>query len=549
MRNLIPGFIKNINLGRFIVSVLLALIVWGYVIATQYPERTLPPFEVPLGEAIPPPAGLEVDPRPEQISSVSVIISGQSDRVSNIVPSQIRPYLDLSNIKQPGRHEVEVKLRPSSLPTDITTRIEPKTVPIWLERKISVVKPVEVVPDGEVNPDYILEGPIQVSPNIVNISGRESVVERVSKAQVVVPLSGRVGNLRANLPLRLVDAKDQAINANELTIEPRTVNVSANINYKFQTRTVPIRVTTKGDPAPGYIAGSAKTTQPLITITSGDAKLLNEVEFIPTQPLDISGASNDRTGTVSLDPPPFIAPLGSTTVQVTVSIVAFQTSKTLAVALEYVNRAENLQYFFSTINTINLTISGPFQAFQDLPVDRIKATVDLQNQGVGNHTLPVQVELPSKELVVTSNPTVNVTVTLPPTPTPLPTRRPPTPTPVPPTPAPTTTPAASPSGAVTPAATTTAPPATTTQPLRPAITPSPAATNPPAPTAAPPTTTPPVGVAPPPDARNSTPSPTQPPVSPTAAPPASPKASDPRLDGTTPSPAPRGLAGVITAIS
>src|SRR5690242_5581161 len=96
--NFIPQFIKNVSLGRFIVAIALAIIVWGYVIVSQYPERTLPPVEVSLGEPIPPPAEaeLEVVQSDNPIDSVRVTLSGPAETVGTITVNQIKPYLDLS---------------------------------------------------------------------------------------------------------------------------------------------------------------------------------------------------------------------------------------------------------------------------------------------------------------------------------------------------------------------------------------------------------------------------------------------------------------------
>lgn len=452
----IPRFIRNINIGRLLISIGLAVIVWGYVTATQYPEKTLPPIELPLAEAVPPPSDLEVVPT-AQPQSVKVTISGPADQVSNIISSQLRPYLDLSDLKQPGPHDVPVKIKPGSLPSEVIPKIEPQTISVLLERKVKKVFPVEIVKRGEVNPDYYLDGDIPPpSPTQVTVSGRESVIANVAKAQVTIDLTGRVGTLRTAPQVQLVDAKGQPIDDKEngLTIDPATVNVTVNITYKLNSRTVPIRVITKGEPASGYIAGAAQTNPVLATVTSGNKDVLDKLDFVETEPVDISGANSEISTTVKIQGPLNATIQGSDDVRVKIGIVPFQASKTIAVPLERRNEASNLRYSYST-SSINLTISGPYQAFQpDLPLDNIKAFIDVQGRSVGTYDLPVQVELPPN-LVVTNSPTVKVTITRPlPTPTPVP----PTPTPVPPTPTPT------PTRTPPPTATPTTQPATTANP-------------------------------------------------------------------------------------
>ncbi len=422
----VPQFIKNVSIGRFIVAVALAIIVWGYVIVSQYPERTLPPIEVTLGEPIPPPPDLEVVPSESQVNSVRIILSGPSETVTSVTYSQIKPYLDLSQCRV-GTCLPKVQLK-QPLPQYVSWKAEPETVPVVIEARTSKTLPVEVIRGSDVNPDYTLEGDLTASPTEVTVTGRQSLIDRVAKAQVTVNLTGRVGAFRLAQSVTLVDTRGQPIPDTSLTITPSTINVTGNIVYKLTSRTVPIRVVTTGEPAEGYIAGTAQATPLLATVVSGNLDTLNKLEFVSTQPVDITNASSQVSTTVKLEPIPDITFTGGDSVQVRIGIVPFQTSKTISVRLELVNSASNLRYNYDP-TVVNLTISGPYTAFQpELPLDKIKATVNVQDRGVGTYTMPVQVELPPN-LVVTNDLTVKVTIFLPLTPTPSPTNTPvPTPT-------------------------------------------------------------------------------------------------------------------------
>ncbi len=427
LASFIPQFIKNMSLGRFIVAICLAIIVWGYVIVSQYPERTLPPQEVSLGETIPPPVGLEAVPSDPPVNSVRVTLSGPAESVITVISSQIKPFLDLSQCRAPGTCYVKVQLK-QGLPQYVNWKLEPDIIPVNMEIRATKTLPVEVIKSGEVSPDYTLEGDLVPNPTQVTITGRQSLVDRVAKAQVTVPLTGRVGNLRESRPVTLADSRNQAILDTSLTISPTNISVAGNIIYKLAPRTVPIRVVTTGEPAPGYIAGNAQATPLLATVVSGNQDALSKLEFVSTQPINISGASSEVSTSVHLQEILGITFFGSESVQVSIGIVPFQTSKTISVRLEVLNQASNLRYSYDP-TSVNLTISGPYQAFQpELQLDQIKATVNVQDRGVGIYTVPVQVELPSN-LVVTNNPTVKVLVSQPPTPTPQPTLAPlPTPT-------------------------------------------------------------------------------------------------------------------------
>ncbi len=462
MLSYIPGFIKNISVGRFILALALAVIVWGYVMTTQYPEKTTT-YVIDLVEQVPPPPELMQVNNSTQSNTVRVTLSGPAELVSAIVPTQIRPYLDLSEIRQPGNPDVPVKLKPQLLPPDVDVKIDPKSIPVSLETVTTKMVKVSVVSEGVVNPDYYLNVPPEISPVEVMVKGRQSLVDRVTKAQVTVNLSGRVGPLQAISLVQLQDSKGQPITDSGLLISPSQVSVSANIDYKFLTRTVPVRVVTEGDPAVGYIAGSARANPTVVTLSSGNGDLLNKINFVETEPLNIKDATSEISGTVRLKVPVDTTVIqNNELIQVRIGIVPFQTSNRLAVPVQFLNQANNYRYSYSA-STVDLVISGPYQAVKDLGLEKIKATIDLGDRGPGVYQLPVLVELSSNELVLTNIPSVTVTIIRAPVPTAAP---------VPPTAPPTT--------ATPTAATTATPPALTLTP-GPAVSPSgPTPSRPPA---------------------------------------------------------------------
>ena len=432
--------VKNVSLSRLLVAVCLAVVVWGYVMASQYPEKTLPPITVDVA-APTAPDGLTVVPPPVgQGNTVQVILSGPVDQVSTISPSQIRPYLDLTGIKQAGTPNVPVKLK-SGLPADISYKIEPTTLPVTLENVTLKTLKVEVVTQGDVNPNYYLTSPPEVSPAQITVEGRESQVNQVTKARVTLDVQNRTGPLQTVLQVQLLDGQDHVIQPipDNLKVNPSQVNIAANIDSHFSTRTVPVRVNTEGSPATGYIAGTAKVNPPLVTLSSGDAAVLDKIDFVETQPLKIEGATSEVSGTVAIITPPDTTVIQSgKTVQVRIGIVPFQASNNVSVPVQFLNQVNSYRYDYSA-TTVNVTLSGPYQAFQpNLPLDKIKAMVDLADRGPGTYTLPVSIELPP-DLVPTNEPTVTVKVT----------RPPPPPTIAPPTLAPATATTAATTGAAT----------------------------------------------------------------------------------------------------
>ena len=189
------------------------------------------------------------------------------------------------------------------LPEGVTWTINPPDIDISLESIITKSVSVGVVTEGAVNPDYYLNTPPEVSPTEITMIGRQSLVDRVAKAQVTINLAGRVGPLTSLNPIQLLDSQNVPITDNTISYSPTQVSVSANIDYKFLTRTVPVRVVTAGDPAVGYIAGSAQASPTVVTLSSGNSELLNSINYVETEPITITNATSEVSATVKLKTP------------------------------------------------------------------------------------------------------------------------------------------------------------------------------------------------------------------------------------------------------
>ncbi len=477
---------KNIGLGRLGVSFVLAIVIWGYVITTQYPEKsaTLDSVAVQFN-------GLSSNLIVRQYStqSVKVTINGAKDKIDFVQLSALQPIADLSicTSKQ-GTCDVPVKLK--QVPDNVTNfSIIPDAIQIQIEEIISKELDIQVNKVGTVKLGY-QQDEVKISPNVVIVSGPKSIVDRVEKAQVTVNLDDRASSLQGQVPILLLTKEGQELTDKNLKALPASVNVSASISFGLNSKTVPIRVLTVGSPAPGYIAGSSITTVPTLVTISGNPNILGPVEYVETRPIDLSGRNTDIDTTTELVAPYNAAIVGNTTVAVRIGITAAQASVPVQVTVEVLNPPAALRYQLTPASPITITLTGPYQLLQPkLPLDQIKASVDLAGLGPGTLEIPLQIQTPAG-LVATNLPKMMVTIVAPPRPTSTPTQLPlPTATPTPSV-GPTATASAAAGTEVAPTPTT--PPANTNTPTtQAASTKAPETNNSPVPVTTPATTKPP----------------------------------------------------------
>jgi hypothetical protein len=219
--------------------------------------------------------------------------------------------------------------------------------------------------------------------------------------------------------------------------------IRATVESLLRSKTVPVVVTQKGEPAAGYIAGYVTKNPAVVTISSFDRSVIegsNAVDFVETEPVDISGATEKITTTTKLIPKGNYTINTPLEVRVTIDIAPAQATSSLIVPVKIEGLGSNLILDVSN-SSVLVVLNGPLLDLQKINLDQIEAKVDLRGQDAGELRVPVQIATPTG-ITVTNNPSIMVRLTRRPTPTPIPPTVTPTPsvTPTAPTVAPTTLP-------------------------------------------------------------------------------------------------------------
>lgn len=496
--------IKTISLGRFVLALLIALVMWGYIQLTQFPENTVNFPSVPL-TVIKPPTGYTLA-QTTILSSISVDVRGTADAVHNIVPSNIVATLDLSHFNSNTNADVPIDFSKTPHIDGISSiTATPLNVTVHIEQQISKTFNVNYASKGTVANNSSVGTP-KLTPDQVTVTGPKSLVDQVDKANVVLDISSLTSSVTNQSNITLTDKNGLPIQDKDgdLKTSPTTVEVQLPISSQYVTKLVPVQVQTKNTAADGYVINSVKADPAVVTIF-GLPDVISNTTFINTTPVDISGASSLVTTTVDLIIPGGVVP-SLTKAQVSIAFGLLGIEREVIVPVEFQNLPPGYT-LLPTSTSISVTLGGSRDALSQLPISDVRALADLTGKAPGNlENVPVRVVVPDTDGVIVKSQQpiyVNVTLVAPPTPTPSP-RPQPTATPLPlptntsvplptytPLPAPTSTPtplpqrptpsltvaSGSPSPASTTISTTRASNAATTSPATPTPTPAPAISN------------------------------------------------------------------------
>jgi YbbR domain-containing protein len=432
---------KFVSLTRLLMAVFLAVVIWGYVTFTQNPELEVT-FNVEVRTRNMPSKFLYLNP---SLPKVEIKIKGSRDKVNLVSQNSLEPYVDMSGINKAGQQSFNVLLNE---PDGTRASITPNTVVFSIDERINRRFPLELVRRGAIGSQLDV-GVVTANVTEVYVSGPQSSVDRVRRIVAIYDATKfDVGTSEQEITPTLYGDNDQVISLQtgspaELTIRPETVVIRATVESLLRSKTVPVVVTQKGEPAAGYIAGYVTKNPAVVTISSFDRSVIegsNAVDFVETEPVDISGATEKITTTTKLIPKGNYTINTPLEVRVTIDIAPAQATSSLIVPVKIEGLGSNLILDVSN-SSVLVVLNGPLLDLQKINLDQIEAKVDLRGQDAGELRVPVQIATPTG-ITVTNNPSIMVRLTRRPTPTPIPPTVTPTPsvTPTAPTVAPTTLP-------------------------------------------------------------------------------------------------------------
>lgn len=172
-------------------------------------------------------------------------------------------------------------------------------VRLSIEEKRTRSLQIRPVTTGEVREGYMV-GDATTDQNLIQISGPQSVISQVTKAQAEVDVSGFTNNIDADSSIRLYDDDGEEITA--ANIEKSISKVRVNVEI-LELKSVPVVCEVTGTPEEGYqYTGEVTFSKGMVTVAAR-SQILEHVEAIeiPAGVLDVTDASEDVTTLVDLN--------------------------------------------------------------------------------------------------------------------------------------------------------------------------------------------------------------------------------------------------------
>ncbi|WHH61180.1 CdaR family protein [Petroclostridium sp. X23] len=389
-------FNKDITLK--VISALIAIVLWIYVVDIQNPEKEVTLKDIPIeitGNELVSEAGLFV--LGDVADKVTLKIKGKTKALTGVSEQSFRVIADLRGLNRTGEHSVSVQVDPLIEGITILEK-KPYYINVKLDKMMEIQKPVEIVPKGSVKDPYIAFEP-QVTPNMVSLRGPSSVISAVDSLKVEIDLTGQTKDVISTQKYEIYNKAKEKINSTHVSRDVDTVQVVYPI---MKWKEVPVVPQLNGSAADNYVIAKTEIVPKTVRI-AGKSEVVDAAYQILADPININKSNEDLDIDVPLKIPDGLKLVDQTnTVNVKVDVER-QISRTFAVQnIRVDNVPEDLSYRLVT-KQVEVTVKGMESIVSALERKNIFASIDIKDLNEGQHEVPLNVKVYSDVEVVGSH--------------------------------------------------------------------------------------------------------------------------------------------------
>lgn len=348
---------------------------------------------------------------PDTSMTVRFKVTAIRSVMKNLSNSDFKAVADMEEIEQTeDGYRVPLTITATRYATAVKFGSAVQYVYVNVENLATKQFTIKAVSSGEPAENCAV-GDLDASPNVLKVSGPESVVNQVETVQATVNVTGASANLTDSVAPVLYDTDGNPVDSSRLTFNINSITVSVKI---LDVRSIPVEVSVTGDAGEGY-AYTQLLVDPEKVRIKGSAAALNAADkvVIPSDLINISGTTEnvvrmiDITGYLPAGVE--LADANERNVEITVVIEPYVTN-TYEVPVSRIT-AENVpdgyQLTFSD-DTVSVDVTGLESDMDAFTIETLTAAIDLSGVGEGVHQLSVNWQTESEAYTVNSGGTVQI---------------------------------------------------------------------------------------------------------------------------------------------
>ena len=223
--------------------------------------------------------------------TVYVRLSGPRNTIINVGPSDIKAYIDLSDVQE-GTVDVPIHVEiPSGTELKKQSMTSTKiTIDVYTVKEFKLTPHIVGNLDEK---DFISE--LKIVPEKVVVSGARRLIQEVSQAVIEVPVNQRNSDFALMAPIRLYDSEGSPVEGLEMT--PWQSNVKVTIGHDAMSKSVPLNVNITGQ-----TENKTVTIQPTSIQIRGSADTLRSISSIDLPDINVENMKEEKSWKVIIPP-------------------------------------------------------------------------------------------------------------------------------------------------------------------------------------------------------------------------------------------------------
>ena len=412
--NWLKGFFTK-NLALKIVSLLFAMLIWGYVMVEVNPKRVKTITDVPIsfsGESSLHDRGLAVrGDRDDILRNVTVRVKVQLTDYTGLDASDISASISLRPVNKADTYKLKIDAT-SSLGT--VENVSPSEITIEVDELATMLVPIDVEYSGELPDGYWKSEPTLASQSI-KVSGPRDDVSTISKAICTIDLEDRTTSYNEAILLKYVDKNGDEIDTALFLDTLPSVVVKMDVMRIVELPINAADAVLGADALPAnYEVYDVVATPPTVRVV-GSENALSGLTGIKIENIDVSGSTSSVQQNVVITAPEGTTLLDDPNITVYVGIREKQDSAQFkGVPIETKGLGKKLTAELSATEC-DVSITGRTSLMKLLQRKDVSVYVDLTGLTAGTYKITPMVSLASKEMQTDLQWTVSlpeVTVTI-----------------------------------------------------------------------------------------------------------------------------------------
>ncbi|MCR5809741.1 MAG: hypothetical protein K6G56_09345 [Clostridiales bacterium] len=409
------------RIAYLVLSLLLAMLLWGYVLMTKNPDRT----KVFGNIAVSFESGSEADllarkytvygDPAEILKNVSVTVSAPLTEISKISDKNITATVSLNDIRDAGTYTLEIKAV-STIGTVVD--VSPDKIEVTIDKLRSRAIPISYDFVGELPEGYWHDTPVLMT-TVATVEGAQKDVAQVASAVCHIDLNNVISSINRSIPLEVLDQQGNEMDSSLFTNVIPAVTVEMTV---LPHRHIPVVYEiADADQLPDIFEIQSESLNYEYLDIAAEGGALAELAQITAEPIYMGRVGDTGTYTYELRlqgiPADSYIINGADPNGVRLSVVVGEKniSQTFTeIPILFRGEGENFIYRYSQ-RTVTVYVSGPARAVQNFVTSSLNVILNVEGRGPGEYELYLEFSFTDPDLyadleIEFETPTVFVTI-------------------------------------------------------------------------------------------------------------------------------------------